>query len=161
MIARLPPGMPSLFALAMLVQACPAVAQSQFSTLDVAQAAPRLAPTAAAAGEQSKATQVNSWTVGVAGGFLGTVFYFVSYCSCHQRLDPGHRAVSPRRPSAGSSIADPVVEHDRISVPEWQSHFNLSPDYFQTNLLPGILIGRYDARVSAPLGGPLARDGDP
>jgi carboxypeptidase C (cathepsin A) len=48
-----------------------------------------------------------------------------------------------------------------ISVPKWQSHFNLSPDYFQTNLLPGILIGRYDARVSAPFGSPLARDGDP
>lgn len=74
MNARLRPGMPFLFALAILVQACPAVAQSQFSTLDVAQAAPRLAPTAAAVGEQSKATQVNSWTVGVAGGFFEGTF---------------------------------------------------------------------------------------
>jgi hypothetical protein len=74
MNARLRPGMPLLFAWAMLVHACPAVAQSQVSTLEVAQAVPRLAPTAAAAGEQSRATQVNSWTVGVAGGFFEGTF---------------------------------------------------------------------------------------
>jgi hypothetical protein len=74
MNARLRPGMPLLFAWAMLVHACPAVVQSQVSTLEVAQAAPRLAPTAAAAGEQSRATQVNSWTVGVAGGFFEGTF---------------------------------------------------------------------------------------
>jgi carboxypeptidase C (cathepsin A) len=48
-----------------------------------------------------------------------------------------------------------------ISVPNWQSHFNLGPDFYQANLIPGTLIGRYDARVSAPVGSPLARDGDP
>ena len=52
----------------------PSIAQSQFSTLDVAQAASRLPPTAAAAGEQSKATEVNSWTVGIAGGFFEGTF---------------------------------------------------------------------------------------
>jgi carboxypeptidase C (cathepsin A) len=48
-----------------------------------------------------------------------------------------------------------------ISVPKWQANFNLGPDFYQTNLVPGILIGRYDARVSAPLGSALAREGDP
>jgi carboxypeptidase C (cathepsin A) len=48
-----------------------------------------------------------------------------------------------------------------LSVPSWQSHFNLGPDFYQSNLLPGILIGRYDARVSAPIGSALAREGDP
>ena len=48
-----------------------------------------------------------------------------------------------------------------VPVLKWQTHFNLGPDYFQANLLPGVLIGRYDARVSAPFGSPLAREGDP
>ncbi|MGH8798770.1 MAG: S10 family serine carboxypeptidase-like protein, partial [Casimicrobiaceae bacterium] len=37
----------------------------------------------------------------------------------------------------------------------WQSHFNLDPGFFQFNLIPGTLIGRYDARVSTPQGSPL------
>ncbi|MDE2503012.1 MAG: peptidase S10 [Burkholderiales bacterium] len=43
----------------------------------------------------------------------------------------------------------------------WQSQFNLFPGTFQGSLLPGRLIGRYDGRMSAALGSPLAADGDP
>jgi len=43
----------------------------------------------------------------------------------------------------------------------WQQNFDLGPDTFQTTLLPGQLIGRYDARVSAPAGSALTVDGDP
>jgi len=42
--------------------------------MEIAQALPRSAPTAAAAGEQSRAAQVNSWTVGIAGGFFEGTF---------------------------------------------------------------------------------------
>jgi len=73
MSARQRLGLPFLLALVMLGYACP-VAQSQVSTREVAQASPRTPPTAAAAGEQSRATQVNSWTVGVAGGFFEGTF---------------------------------------------------------------------------------------
>jgi carboxypeptidase C (cathepsin A) len=48
-----------------------------------------------------------------------------------------------------------------LSVARWQANFNMDPDYHQQNLLPGTLIGRYDARVSAPLGSSLASEGDP
>jgi len=48
-----------------------------------------------------------------------------------------------------------------IASARWQSSFNLSPDTFQTSLVPGTLIGRYDARVSAPAGSQLASEGDP
>lgn len=48
-----------------------------------------------------------------------------------------------------------------MSVVKWQTHFNMGPGYYQANLVPGVLIGRYDARVSAPLGSALAREGDP
>ncbi len=48
-----------------------------------------------------------------------------------------------------------------LPVSSWQLHFNLNPDYFQTALIPGKLIGRYDARVTAASGTALASDGDP
>jgi carboxypeptidase C (cathepsin A) len=48
-----------------------------------------------------------------------------------------------------------------MSVQKWQTAFNMGPDFYQTNLLPAILIGRYDARVSAPFGSVLASEGDP
>ena len=43
----------------------------------------------------------------------------------------------------------------------WQGELNLQPADFQSNLLPNILIGRYDGRVSAPVGSVLASQGDP
>ncbi|MDE2083191.1 MAG: hypothetical protein KGI90_17735, partial [Burkholderiales bacterium] len=43
----------------------------------------------------------------------------------------------------------------------WQSQFNLYPGTFQASLLPGRITGRYDGRMSAALGSPLAADGDP
>jgi carboxypeptidase C (cathepsin A) len=38
---------------------------------------------------------------------------------------------------------------------------NLDPGFYQTNLRPGVLLGLYDARVSAPVGSALAAGGDP
>jgi carboxypeptidase C (cathepsin A) len=54
-----------------------------------------------------------------------------------------------------------LVNTTGLALAKWQTHFNLGPDYFQSNLIPGTLIGRYDARVSAPLGTFLASQGDP
>lgn len=48
-----------------------------------------------------------------------------------------------------------------IALNKWQLNFNLGPGYFQTNLVPGTLIGRYDTRVSAAFGSALASEGDP
>lgn len=48
-----------------------------------------------------------------------------------------------------------------IATALWQSRFNLDPGSFQYKPLPTSLIGRYDGRVSAPFGSPLAREGDP
>jgi hypothetical protein len=36
-----------------------------------------------------------------------------------------------------------------ISVPRWQSNFNLGPDLFRQVLRPGEILGRYDGRMSA------------
>ena len=43
----------------------------------------------------------------------------------------------------------------------WVSQLNLGPSSFQRSLLPGTLLGRYDARVTAPVGSALASEGDP
>jgi carboxypeptidase C (cathepsin A) len=61
----------------------------------------------------------------------------------------------------GTGLLIQLANTTGISAANWQTHFNLPPDFYQVNLIPGRLIGRYDARVSAPLGSPLARDGDP
>lgn len=44
---------------------------------------------------------------------------------------------------------------------QWQSQFNMGPTRYRQNLLPGQLIGRYDARMQAPVGSALAAEGDP
>ncbi|KVK79638.1 S10 family serine carboxypeptidase-like protein [Burkholderia sp. MSMB1498] len=47
----------------------------------------------------------------------------------------------------------------------WRANFNLLPttydNSYQLALIPGTLIGRYDARVNVPTNSPLAADGDP
>ncbi|WP_392340298.1 hypothetical protein, partial [Vibrio cidicii] len=47
----------------------------------------------------------------------------------------------------------------------WSADFNVVPTFFdnsfQLSLIPGTLIGRYDARVNVPVSSPLAADGDP
>jgi len=48
-----------------------------------------------------------------------------------------------------------------ISTALWKTHLNLDPSSFQVDLIPSVLIGRYDARVSAPKGSALAAEGDP
>jgi carboxypeptidase C (cathepsin A) len=54
-----------------------------------------------------------------------------------------------------------LVAATGVPLPTWQTRFNLDPGHFQTALLPGTLLGVYDTRVSAPIGSPLAADGDP
>jgi len=60
-----------------------------------------------------------------------------------------------------SGVIDTLRSVTGIPQGLWQTNFNLGPDDFQRQLMPGTLIGRYDARVSAPVGSPLASQGDP
>ena len=54
-----------------------------------------------------------------------------------------------------------LTRYTGITAAEWQSRFNYTPGAFQSRLIPGTLLGRYDARVSARAGTPLASGGDP
>src|SRR5712672_2094240 len=75
----------SLF-LILVVGTRPSEAQTGPASWAVAEA--RGAPTAAAAGEQSRAADVNNWTVGIAGGFFeGTFIRFA--VELGKRLDDG------------------------------------------------------------------------
>jgi TRAP-type uncharacterized transport system substrate-binding protein len=66
------------------------LAQNSAMPFEVAQVGPRGGPTAAASGEQAKVTQVNNWTVGIAGGFFeGTFIRFA--VDLAKALDDGDR----------------------------------------------------------------------
>ncbi len=56
----------------------------------------------------------------------------------------------------------PLLAADTGLAPTtWQTDFNLLPGTFQIALLPGGITGRYDGRMTAAVGSPLAADGDP
>jgi carboxypeptidase C (cathepsin A) len=59
------------------------------------------------------------------------------------------------------ALVSRLTDATGIAPALWQQELNLQPGDFQANLLPNILIGRYDARVSAPVGSILASQGDP
>src|SRR5215468_9022450 len=57
-----------------LLGVSPCAGQNGLGSFEIAQAGTRSATTANTAGEQVRAAQVNSWTVGVAGGFFEGTF---------------------------------------------------------------------------------------
>ncbi|HEY1328801.1 MAG TPA: peptidase S10 [Casimicrobiaceae bacterium] len=60
-----------------------------------------------------------------------------------------------------ANVFDTLIGDTGITLDQWQASFNLDPGLFQHRLIPGTIIGRYDARVSALVGDALARDDDP
>ncbi|RQP22503.1 peptidase S10 [Albitalea terrae] len=62
-------------------------------------------------------------------------------------------------PSAG--LATQLQNLTGLPASQWVTKLNVDPGTFQFNLVAGKLIGRYDARVSAPTGSALASEGDP
>ena len=75
--------------------------------------------------------------------------------------DPAVRAFLANHTPPDPLLVTQLASTSGISVAGWQQHFNLSPEYFQQNLLAGRMTGLYDARVNAPNGSPLAIQGDP
>ncbi len=59
------------------------------------------------------------------------------------------------------TILTQLQDFTGVATTTWQNNFNLGPNGFQQRLLAGQLLGRYDARVFAPLGSFLASEGDP
>ncbi|WP_229218685.1 S10 family peptidase [Rugamonas brunnea] len=65
------------------------------------------------------------------------------------------------RLAPGASVTTQLFNYTGIATLTWQQNFDLGPDSFQSTVLPGQLVGRYDARVAAPTGSTLAAGGDP
>jgi len=55
----------------------------------------------------------------------------------------------------------PLAALTGLPVASWQQDFNIDPTRYRERLIAGQLTGRYDARMTAPVGSPLAADGDP
>lgn len=62
-------------------------------------------------------------------------------------------------PSAG--LVNQLVNYTGAAASLWEANVDLDPTTFQYDLISANLIGRYDARVSAPKGSALANEGDP
>jgi carboxypeptidase C (cathepsin A) len=60
-----------------------------------------------------------------------------------------------------AAVVTQLVNFTGIPSATWQQNFDLGPDTYGTSVMPGQLVGRYDARVSAPVGSALAQGGDP
>ncbi|MBV8659613.1 MAG: peptidase S10 [Burkholderiales bacterium] len=74
---------------------------------------------------------------------------------------PAVNAYLSNRTSASPALINQLVSYTGASTALWTGDLNLDPGTFQYNLVPNTMIGRYDARVSAPNGSALTQDGDP
>lgn len=63
--------------------------------------------------------------------------------------------------AAPAAVLGQLSDLTGLSTLTWQQHFDMQPGYYQQNAVSGQLLGRYDARVTAPNGSTLTRDGDP
>lgn len=62
---------------------------------------------------------------------------------------------------APAAVNSQLVNFSGIALATWLQDFDLGPSKFQSNVLLGQLVGRYDARVSAPSNSALNAGGDP
>ncbi len=65
------------------------------------------------------------------------------------------------RTTPPANVVAQLVDYSGLGSTLWNPNFSMGPDLYRARLLTNTMIGRYDARVSAPVGGPLAADGDP
>ena len=77
------------------------------------------------------------------------------------QYDPAVRnfLIAGTQPPTG--LLPQLVNTTGMALGGWQARFNMDPDYYQFNLFSTTLIGRYDARVSAPRNSALSSGGDP
>jgi carboxypeptidase C (cathepsin A) len=77
------------------------------------------------------------------------------------QYDPAVIAFLTMAAAPPAPLLQQLVATTGMPLGGWQTRFNMGPGFYQFNLIPGTLIGLYDARVSAPTGSPLAAEGDP
>jgi carboxypeptidase C (cathepsin A) len=90
------------------------------------------------------------------GGFLQQMRGFTA-----QAYSPALDAYLRNGTPPAGSLLDALVADTGEPAAQWQIDLNLDPTTFRYTLLANTLLGRYDARMTAPQGSALARDGDP
>lgn len=59
------------------------------------------------------------------------------------------------------ALWQPLADLTGLPAARWEAQLNVGATEFRQQLVPGQLLGRYDGRMKAPLGSPLAAGGDP
>jgi carboxypeptidase C (cathepsin A) len=77
------------------------------------------------------------------------------------QFEPALRAYRTSHTPPSANLLTQLYLNTGYPAAMWQNTFNLDETTFRSNLVPGYLLGRYDARVIAANGSPLAADGDP
>lgn len=90
-----------------------------------------------------------------------TAFVLNAMAFSDQRYGPAVSAFIAGTGQAGTTLVTELSALTGVNASTWSSQFNLLPDTYRRTLLPGQLLGRYDARITGALNSPLARDGDP
>jgi carboxypeptidase C (cathepsin A) len=74
---------------------------------------------------------------------------------------PAVEAYVATRAPAPPGLIDQLVARTGAAAPLWQANLDLDPTTYRSEVLPGRLMGRYDARIVADNGSALARHNDP
>jgi len=74
---------------------------------------------------------------------------------------PAATAFAATRQPAPPALVDQLVALTGAPATAWNANLDLDPLTFRQVLVPGQLLGRYDARIAAPTGSALAAGGDP
>ena len=75
--------------------------------------------------------------------------------------DPAVVVWFSQRTPPSPALANQLQSLTGLAAAQWTARVNLEPGTYRNSLVPNVMLGRYDARVSAPQGSLLARDGDP
>ncbi|CAM3977310.1 S10 family peptidase [Roseateles saccharophilus] len=59
------------------------------------------------------------------------------------------------------ALWQPLADLTGLAASRWQASLNVAADDYRQWLIAGQLLGRYDGRMKAPTGSPLASEGDP
>jgi carboxypeptidase C (cathepsin A) len=90
-----------------------------------------------------------------------TAFVLNAMAFADQRYGPAVAAFIGGTGQPDTTLVTELSALTGASATTWRNQFNLRPDTYRQALLPGQLLGRYDARIAGAVNGPLARDGDP
>ncbi len=77
------------------------------------------------------------------------------------RYDPAVRRFISAAAPPDAALLTQLADTTGMPAARWQARFNMDDTYYHDNLIPGTVLGYYDARMTAPAGSALASQQDP